>query len=303
MKPQRELVEKFLQKAEERGIKANPIKILRTNTYGVGNANVLVRTASDLGHRYFFGLNYINAEEVYNLDNSFVVFICGDIEKIVFIPTDILISHLPEISHDRNGEYKINFTRDLHLVLKGKDHRLDCSGYINNWNLLISVATKNISLSQPEESIHSVIEGRLIDIGNIRGYSTYCPDKSKTFNRKKIGDIITMNECPRLQYSDYELLRKIDVIWFRKANAGFYPVYAFEVEISTGVWSGFGRLATLRDYDTRPYIVTNEDKKFQQVVTQFPEIKSRFIHVIPDQVGLLYSAEKNLIEMRKDFNL
>lgn len=115
--------------------------------------------------------------------------------------------------------------------------------------------------------------------------------------------MMTMDECPKLQYSDYELLRKIDVLWFRKANTGFYPTYAFEVEISTGVWSGFGRLATLRDYDTRPYIVTNEDKKFQQVITQFPELKSRFIHVIPDQVGLLYSAEKNLIEMRKEFNL
>lgn len=303
MKPQKELIEKFLQKAGAQGINANPIKVLRTNTYSVGSANVLVRTASDLGHRYFFGLNYINAEEVYNLDNSFIVFICGDIEKIILIPTDILISYLPEISHDRNGEYKINFTRELHLVLKGRNHRLDCSQYINNWDLLTSVASKDASLIQPEESIHSVIEGRLIDIGNIRGYYTYCPDKSKTFNRKKLGEMITMDECPKLQYSDHELLRKIDVLWFRKANTGFYPTYAFEVEISTGVWSGFGRLATLRDYDTRPYIVTNEDKKFQQVITQFPEIKSRFIHVIPDQVGLLYSAEKNLIEMRKEFNL
>ena len=303
MKPQKDLIEKFLQKARTQGISINPIKVLRTNTYSVGNANVLVRTASDLGHRYFFGLNYINAEEVYNLDNSFIVFICGDIEKIILIPADILISHLPDISHDRNGEYKINFTRDLHLVLKGRNHRLDCSQYINNWDLLASVASKNVSSIQPEESIHSVIEGRLIDIGNIRGYSTYCPDKSKTFNRKKIGDIISMDECPKLQYSDYELLRKIDVLWFRRANTGFYPAYAFEVEISTGVWSGFGRLATLRDYDTRPYIVTNEDKKFQQVITQFPEIKDRFIHVIPDQIGLLYSAEKNLIEMRKEFNL
>ena len=115
--------------------------------------------------------------------------------------------------------------------------------------------------------------------------------------------MMTLDECPKLQFSDYELLRKIDVLWFRKANTGFYPAYAFEVEITTGVWSGFGRLATLRDYDTRPYIVTNEDKKFQQVVTQFPEIKSRFIHVIPDQVGLLYSAEKNLIALRQEFDL
>ena len=139
MKPQKVLIDKFLQKAEIQGINVNPIRVLRTNTYSVGSANVLVRTASDLGHRYFFGLNYINAEEVYNLDNSFVAFICGDIEKMVLIPTDVLISHLPEISHDRNGEYKINFTRDLQLVLKGRNHRLDCSPYVNNWDLLTKI--------------------------------------------------------------------------------------------------------------------------------------------------------------------
>jgi hypothetical protein len=303
MKPQKELLERFLNKAETDGLKVEPVQALRTNTYSVGRANVLVRTASDLGKRYFFGLNYINAEEVYNLENSFIAFICGDIGKIVLLPTDVLISHLPEISHDRNGEYKINFTRDLNLVLKGRNNRFDCSPYINNWNLLETSTSQTAVENLPEESIHNVIQGRLIDIGNIRGYETYCPDRSRTFNRKKLGDMMTLAECPKLQFSDYELLRKIDVLWFRKANNGFYPAYGFEVEISTGVWSGFGRLATLRDYDARPYIVTNEDKKFRQVITQFPEIKDRFIHVIPDQVGLLYSAEKNLIEMRKEFNL
>jgi hypothetical protein len=303
MKPQKELIEQFLHKAEIQGISVNPIRVLRTNTYSVGNANVLVRTASDLGHRYFFGLNYINAEEVYNLDNSFVAFICGEIQNTVIIPTDVLISHLPEISHDRNGEYKINFTRDLHLVLKGRNQRLDCSSFANNWESLVKISRESSEFIQPEESIHNVIQGRLIEIGNIRGYSTYCPDKSRTFNRIKLGEMITLNECPKLQFSDFELLRKIDVLWFRKANTGYYPAYAFEVEISTGVWSGFGRLATLRDYETKPYIVTNEDKKFHQVVTQFPEIKDRYIHVIPDQVGLLYSAEKNLIGMRQEFNL
>ena len=303
MKPQKELVGKFLQKVTRQGVIINPIRVLRTNTYNLGNANVLVRTASDLGQRYFFGLNYINAEEVYNLDKSFVAFICGDIERTVLIPTEVLISHLSEISHDRNGEYKINFTRDLQLVLKGKNNRLNCSSYINNWSLLNSVASEISTTAQPEESIHSVIQGRLIDIGNTRGYFTYCPDKSKTFNRIRLGEMIRLDECPRLQFSDYDLLRKIDVLWFRPAISGYYPAYAFEVEISTGVWSGFGRLSTLRDYDMRPYIITNDDKKFQQVITQFPDIKNRFIHILPDQVGLLYSAEKNLITMRKEFNL
>ena len=41
---------------------------------------------------------------------------------------------------------------------------------------------------------------------------------------------------------------------------------AFEVELSTGVWSGFGRFKLpFGEYNTRLYIITNDDKKFNQV--------------------------------------
>jgi len=303
MKTQKVLIDKFLQKAESQGIEANPVRVLRTNTYSLDNANVLIRTASCSGNKYFFGLNYINAEEVYNLDNSFVAFICGNIDQIVFVPTEVLVSLLPQISHDRNGEYKINFTLDLNLVLKGKKKRFDCTEYINNWDLLAEATLTDLAQKNPEESIHNVIQGRLIEIGNIRGYSTYSPDKSKTFNRVKIGELITLDECPKLQFSDYELLRKIDVLWFRKINSGFYPEYGFEVEISTGVWSGFGRLATLREYSTKMFIITYDDKKFVQVSNNFPELKEKYINLTPEKVGLLYSAEKRLIRKREEFNL
>ncbi len=293
----------FLENAKLRGFDVKPVNVLRTNTYLINNSNVLVRTASDLGRRYFFGLNYINAEEIYNLDNSFVAFICGNIENIVFLPTDILIKHLPQISHDRNGEYKINFTRELNLVLSGRGNRLDCSTFINNWELIESPPIAKSKPESAEKSIHSLIQGRLIEIGNIRGFDTYCPDKSKLFNKNKIKDLITLKECPQVQYSDYDSLRKIDVLWFRKVNNGYFPEYAFEVEITTGVWSGFGRLATLREYSSRLYIITNEEKRFRQVSNTFPEMQKKYIHVIPENVGLLYSAEKNLIELRKDLRL
>ena len=75
------------------------------------------------------------------------------------------------------------------------------------------------------------------------------------------------------------------------------------MEFSTGIWSGWGRLATLREYNTKLYIISPDRKKFNQVRKSFPDLKSRYINLIPDQVGLLYSAEKNLIEMRKNYNL
>ena len=187
--------------------------------------------------------------------------------------------------------------------MKGRGNRLDCSEYINSWDLLGKSLTGKSKPLKPEESIHNIIQGRLIEIGNIRGYSTYCPDKSRTFNKKKLGDMITLDRCPDLQFSDYGLLRKVDVLWFRKIQKGYYPEFAFEVEITTGIWSGFGRLASLREYDTKMYIITNEEKKFFQVAGNFPELRKRYHHILPEIIGLLYSAEKNLIQLREDIKL
>lgn len=297
------LLLEFLEIAKSKNQNVEPIKILRVNAFQIGSANVLVRIASDLGKRYFFGLNYISAEEIYNLSNSFIAFVCGNSQRIVILPAEILIKLLPQISHDRNGEYKINFTRELSIVLKGRGNHYDCSQFVNNWDILKSSSfAKEISVD-PAESIHTVVQGRLLEIGNIRGFKTYCPDKSKTFNRNRLDNIATLENCPSLQYTEYDILRKIDVIWFRDTNGDYYPEYAFEVEYSTGIWSGFGRLATLREYNTKLYIVTYDINKLKQVKNSFPEVRNRYIHVIPEQVGLLYSAEKNLIQMRKEFNL
>jgi len=185
MKNTETLLKLFLDRAKDLTPDVEVIRVLKSNTYKIANSNVLVRTASDLGKRYFFGLNYINAEELYNLDNSYFAFICGSIDKVVFIPSEILIKYLPEISHDRNGEYKINFKRNFNLVLKGRNRCLDCSDYLNNWDIVLRENIPITTGASADESIHSVIQGRLIDIGNIRGFLTYSPDKSRIFNKRK----------------------------------------------------------------------------------------------------------------------
>jgi len=214
-----------------------------------------------------------------------------------------MIEHLPNISHDRNGEYKINFTRDLKLVLKGRGNQFDCTKYINNWDILDSSEFTSSTSLKPVESLHTVVQGRLIEIGNIRGYKTFSPDKSKLFNKNRLDSLSKIDRCPELQFAEYKSLRNIDVIWFRETGSSYYPEYAFEVEFSTGVWSGFGRLATLREYTTNLYIIAPDQGKFKQVVNSFPELKNRYMNLNPEQIGLLYSAEKNLIQMRVDFNL
>ena len=299
------LAANFLNKAKELNASVELIKVLKSRTYHIGESNVLVRASSDGNKRYFFGINYITVEEIANLDNPFVAFICGSADKVVIIPAKNLFTHLPEISHDRNGEYKINIDKDLNIVLAGRSNRIDCKNFINNWNLLLSPPIiKEEAKNTVEERLHSILQGRLLEIGNIRGFHTYCPDKSKVFNQKKLEQIASLDLCPKLQFSDYNLLQKIDVLWFKNRGSNYVPEYAFEIELSTGVWSGVGRMATLIDYKNVPlYVVANDSKKFNQVINSFSEYNGRYKFVANDLIGDLYAAEMNLKELRMDIGL
>lgn len=299
------LASHFLEQAKQFNANVELIKVLKSRTYQIGETNVLVRAASEGNRRYFFGINYITVEEIANLDNPFIAFICGALDKVVIIPAKILFKHLPEISHDRNGEYKINIDKNLNIVLAGRNNRIDCSHFINNWDLLLSPPIiSEEAKNTVEESLHSVLQGRLIEIGNIRGFETYCPDKSRKFNDVKLDDITTLKTCPKLQFSDYNLLRNIDVLWFRPKGNNFIPEYAFEVEISTGVWSGVGRMATLIDYtNVGLYIISNDSRKYNQVLTSLYENANRYHFVANGSLGDLYAAEKNLKELRYEIGL
>ncbi len=298
------LVSGFLEQAKAFQANIELIKVLKSRTYKIAEANVLVRAASEANRRYFFGLNYLTAEEMNNIDNPFIAFICGSLDNILIMPAKVLYNSLSQISHDRNGEYKIIIDKDLNLVLLGKNQRLDCSIFLNKWSLLLQKFEAKEVNNTIEESLHSVLQGRLIEIGNLRGFKTFCPDKSKIFNDKKLGDITTVERCPELQFSDYNLLRKIDVLWFREKGKNLIPENAFEVEISTGTWSGVGRLATLMDYsNVGLFIISNEIKKYNQVMTSFFDYENRYKHIVTDGIGDLYSAEKNLKELRYSIGL
>src|SRR4030066_962856 len=184
------LLQSFLEKATEFQTSVEPIKVLKSRTFHIGEANVLVRASSEGNRKYFFGINYITVEEIANPDNPFVGFICGSIDRVVIIPAKILFKHLPQISHDRNGEYKINIDKELNIVLAGRNNRIDCNEFINNWNMLLSPPKiEEEAKNTVEESLHSILQGRLLEIGNIRGYQTYCPNKSKVFNEMKLEEI------------------------------------------------------------------------------------------------------------------
>jgi len=304
LSPTELLVNEFLQKAKDFQTNVEFIKVLKSRTYKIAEANVLIRAASEGNRRYFFGLNYITAEEMANLDNPFIAFICGSLDRTIIMPAQILFKNLPQISHDRNGEYKINIDKDLNIVMGGRDNRLDCSKYINAWKLLLTSSTLQEEKNTIEVSLHSILQGRLLEIGNIRGFQTYCPDKSKKFNDSILSDISTLKTCPELQFSDYDVLKYIDVLWFKEKGRNFIPECAFEVELNTGTWSGVGRMATLVDYsNVKLYIISNDSRKYKQVMHSFLEYNHRYKNIPFDQIGELYSAEKQLKELRINIGL
>jgi len=295
------LFEEFLVRAQNLKASIDPLRVLRARVYQIGNANVLIRAAGSSVNngRYFFGINYITLEEMANLENPFIAFICGSVDNTVIIPAQLLFANISEISHDRNGEYKVNLDSNLNIVLKGRNNRIDCHPFINAWELLLKPLTSNAVRSTAEESIHAVLQGRLLEIGNIRGCRTYSPDKSKTFNQKKLSEIATLDTCPKLEFSDYNTLRNIDVIWFSEKSRKLIPEQAFEIEISTGTWSGVGRLATLIDYrHVRLYIISHDNKKYKQVMNSFADYESRYKFVNTEALSDLYASEKNLKELR-----
>ena len=299
------LVKEFLEKAKNFQADVELLKVLKSRTYKIAEANVLVRAASEGNRRYFFGINYLTVEEIANLDNPFIAFICGSVDRTLLIPAKIFFSHLDELSHDRNGEYKINIDKEFNIILSGRGNQLDCKKYINNWKLLLSPPKIKQELKNTvEESLHSILQGRLIEIGNIRGFETYSPNKSKVFNNKPLEKIITLQNCPELQFSDYQLLRQIDVIWFKTKGSNFIPENAFEIELTTGVWSGVGRMGTLLDYsNVGLYVISNDKKKFKQVISAFHQHRNRYKFVDNESLSDLYSAEINLKELKIDIGL
>lgn len=297
------LAQEFLEYSQSFTSEIELYKVLKSRTYKIGEANVLIRAASEGNKRYFFGINYLTVEEIANLVNPFIAFICGSLDRTIILPANILFKHLNEISHDRNGEYKINIDNDLNIVLRGRGKRIDCSSYINNWKLL-KKQFGQVDRPSIEESYHSVIQGRIVEIGNIRGYQTYCPDKSKRFNNRPLADLTTLKECPTLQFSDYKLLKQIDVLWFKERGTNLIPQSAFEVELTTGVWSGVGRMSTLLEYaDVGFYVISNNKSKFSQVLQTLPVVQNRFRHIEAYLISELYSAELQLTQLRNDIGL
>lgn len=106
---------------------------------------------------------------------------------------------------------------------------------------------------------HTEIQGMIIEIGNMKGFDTYTPDKSKIFVNKELGNIATIKECPGFTYEKIiQSVKFCDVIWF---NPRGFPERLFEVEDSTDFRGSLVKFTELQDFKASFNLVAPSERK------------------------------------------
>lgn len=114
---------------------------------------------------------------------------------------------------------------------------------------------------------HSAVQGMLLTLGRMYGYETFAPATDRTsrsFLGRSLADFSTVTDCAEFcGKNSLSRVRQIDAMWLAEDNDGVYPVYAFEVEHTTGVRSGMDRLVELPErYVARLFVVApGEDER------------------------------------------
>lgn len=136
---------------------------------------------------------------------------------------------------------------------------------------------------QEEKSVerftHGYYQGLIIEIGNMKHYTTYVPaqDQNRKFIEKPLKDICSTIHIPAFSYKELtDRARTVDVIWFNERNM---PDTFFEVEHSTDIQNSITKFCDLQDFNSRFLIVAPQNRKeqFDKVIgrTAFKEVKKR----------------------------
>ena len=136
---------------------------------------------------------------------------------------------------------------------------------------------------QEEKSVerftHGYYQGLIIEIGNMKHYTTYVPaqDQNRKFIEKSLKDICSTIHIPAFSYKELtDRARTVDVIWFNERNM---PDTFFEVEHSTDIQNSITKFCDLQDFNSRFLIVAPQNRKeqFDKVIsrTAFKDVKKR----------------------------
>lgn len=160
------------------------------------------------------------------------------------------------------------------------------------------------SYFKSSKDLHSAIEGMLIELGNFFEYKTYTCDVNKSFDNKKLKDLVDYSPMPEFTYKEItNIISKSDVIWFSKNKLAF-PKCIFEVEASTDFTNSMHKMYQLIDFEARFYLIAPKDRKqifFNRIDREpFNSNKEKFTFRSFEDVANLYfkSVEQNELKIK-----
>jgi hypothetical protein len=253
---------------------------------------------------YFFGLTRHIFDNFAQLPNAIIALVLSDTSKALLVPAQWMWEQRGRIS-GTHRQLKLEVDKALRLrVLVASGKPLDLSIFLEHFECLAAsqvVSSAGLE-TQPPSDQHAGLQGMLLEIGNARGFETYCPNKKPRFKNKALGEIATANTFPEFPGMNGDIIRQIDVIWLERS----FPIHAFEVELTTGIWRGLVRLGELRRLSTVMHVVTDDDEKsFKRRIAGdiFVEILNRCHHADAAAIRDLHATELHLQSLRKKLSL
>jgi hypothetical protein len=176
-----------------------------------------------------------------------------------------------------------------------------------------SIEAEPERLEKDELVDHGTAQGMLLALGRMYGYETFAPATDRTarsFQGKPLTALSSITDCAGFcGRNSLHRVRQIDAIWLAEDNDGAYPVYAFEVEHTTGVRSGMDRLLELPErYEVGLFVVApgeDERKTFEGLVNQsrFRKFRGRLSFRDYQQLDSLYNMAVTHEEARSSFGV
>jgi len=152
------------------------------------------------------------------------------------------------------------------------------------------------------EYTHALLQGMLIELGNMLGYDTFSADQTPTYRDTTVGDLATLDALP--VFTSKRILntaKQIDVIWLEEE----FPVCCFEIEHSTDVTKGLLRMHQLIRFQTQFFIVAPETtrRKFETEISKSPFYQSqeRYYFRSYQGVQILYNLTRQFVANRDEF--
>jgi hypothetical protein len=176
-----------------------------------------------------------------------------------------------------------------------------------------NVSAEPESLSEKSPVDHGTAQGMLLTLGRMYGYETFAPAPDRTsrsFQGKSLADFSTVTDCATFcGKNSLARVRQIDAMWLAEDNDGVYPVYAFEVEHTTGVRSGMDRLVELPErYAARLFVVApgeDERSRFDGLIrlNKFRKFRERLWFRNYTELDTLYNSAVKHEEDSKAFGV